>query len=191
MAKKMNVSSTPNQLHTLYRNTSFKMTSTAPFDGSIVMACLSREMIDKLEYACHAYIKELFVLKNNEESKGNVEEYSWLNIDNYLVEELFSPRITTEEVRLSVISDYFVPVDLPMLKTFSENYYVHYFKNTQNDCEILWKRRMFGRKNTPLEYSNMVCELAMYFYMDLNEAFVIENLHIIVETNTTNNHQLK
>jgi hypothetical protein len=168
-----------------------------PVDVSLIMACLSREMIDKVEYACHAYIKEVFVLKNNEESKGNVEEYKWLiNLEDHqyrisliqgVIEDMFSPRIETEKVRLSVISDYFVPEDLPMLKTFSENYYIHYYKNTQNDCEILWKRRMFGRKNTPLEYSNMVCELAMYFYMDLNEEFVLDiylDIYNGIETNT-------
>ena len=58
------------------------MTST-PIDVNLVTECLSQGMIDKLEYACQTYITKLLILKKDEEEKGNVEEYSWLNIAEY------------------------------------------------------------------------------------------------------------
>ena len=45
------------------------------FDLNIVISCLSQEMIDKLEYAIQALIKEFLILKNDEEEKGNKKTY--------------------------------------------------------------------------------------------------------------------
>ena len=46
------------------------MTSIPIDDFNSIMACLSPEMIDTLQYACQAFIKELFILKKDEEEKG-------------------------------------------------------------------------------------------------------------------------
>ena len=169
------------------------MTATT-IDVNFVMECLSQGMIDKLEYACQAYITELLILKKDEEEKGNVEQYSWLNIAEYqpeymtspiqgLTEQMFVPRIEPDRIRWSIISNHFVPEDVPILKSFSNNYYIHMYKYTQEKCEQSWKRRMLDYRNKLLEYSNMVCELAMYLYMDLNENFVINNLYYDPDTN--------
>ena len=169
------------------------MTST-PIDVNIVTECLSQGMIDKLEYACQTYITKLLILKKDEEEKGNVEQYSWLNIAEYqpeymtspiqgLTEQMFVPRIEPDNIRWSIISNHFVPEDVPILKNFSNNYYIHVYNYTQEKCEQSWKRRMLDYTNNLLEYSNMVCELAMYLYMDLNENFVIDNLYYDPDTN--------
>lgn len=66
------------------------MTATT-IDVNFVMECLSQGMVDKLEYACQVYITELLILKKDEEEKGNVEQYSWLNITEYQPEYMTSP----------------------------------------------------------------------------------------------------
>jgi hypothetical protein len=170
------------------------MTSSA-IDVHPVIATLSEGMVDKLQYACETYIKELLLLKKDEDEKGNVEKYSWLNIEEYqhvnrhspiggLIEEMFSPHTEeANEMRVSIISDYFVVEDIPMLKNFGNNYFVDMYNYTQEKCETIWKRRMLDRRNTPLDYLNMVSEMAMYVYMDLNEDFVFENLYGNIDTN--------
>jgi len=169
------------------------MTSTQ-IDINNVKASLSQRMIDKFECVCQAYIKELLILKKDEEEKGNVEQYSWLNIAEYqpeymttpiqgLTEQMFVPRIEPDKIRWSIISNNFIPEDVPILKNFSNNYYIHMYNYTQEKCEQSWKRRMLDYRNNLLEYSNMVCELAMYLYMDLNENFVIDNLNYNPDTN--------
>jgi hypothetical protein len=149
-------------------------------------------MIDTLHYACQAYIKELLILKRVEEEKGNVKQYRWLNLAEYryrsnpihtLIDEMFSHRINTHELRFSVISDYFAPEDEDILQRFLNNYYIHVYRFTQQRFEEWAPTRTLGNR----KYFNMICELAMYFYMELNEHFVIENLHIV----ETNDHQLK
>ena len=171
------------------------MTSNTIYSNDVI-ACLSQEMIDKLQYACQVYITELLILKNHEEQKGNVEQYSWLNITEYqpeymtspiqgLTEQMFVPRIEPDKIRWEIISNHFVPEDVPILKHFSNNYYIHIYKYTQEMCEQSWKRRMLDYTNNLLEYSNMVCELAMYLYMDLNEKFVTDNLYYDPDTNNT------
>ena len=193
----MNVSSTTNRVR-LYLYTSFKMTSSAidAIDATLIMSCLPQGMIDKLHYACETYIKELLLLKKDEQEKGNVKPYRWLNIAEYryrsnpirsLIEEMFSHRINTPELRLSVISDYFAPEDEDILKRFVNNYYIHVYRFTQKRFEESWTTRTLGRINNPSEYLTIICELAMYFYMLLNERFVIENLDIV----DTNKNQLK
>ena len=163
-----------------------------PVDVSLIMACLSREMIDKLHYACQAYIKELLILKRDEEEKGNRKTYRWLNLAEYryrsnpirtLIDEMFSHRINTHELRFSVISDYFAPEDEDILQRFLNNYYIHVYRFTQKRFEEWAPTRTLGN----IKYFNMICELAMYFYMELNEHFVIENIHIV----ETNDYQLK
>ena len=164
------------------------MTST-PVDFNEIMACLSPEMNDKLQYACQAFIKELLILKKDEEEKGNVETYSWLNIAEYqdiksLVEEMFVPREETNDIKWSVISDYSTSEDVPMLRRFADNYYIREFKYTQEKCDNLWKRRLFmDHRNNPLNYPNMIFEMGLFIYMDLNTNFVGEILYYDPDTN--------
>ena len=172
------------------------MTATT-IEVNFVMECLSQGMIDKLEYAGNAYIKELLILKKDEEEKGNVEQYSWLNIAEYhyssnpiqsLVEEMFSPRDETNHVKWSVISDYSASQDIPMLRRFVDNYYIYVEKYTQEKCDNLWKRRLFmDHRNNPLNYPNMIFEMGLFIYMDLNTNFVGDTLQDL----DTNNEQLK
>jgi len=145
------------------------------------MSCLSQELTDKLEYACQAYIKELLNIQN-EEKQSNKETYSWLdnadyqnevNSIQYVIEEMFAQRLETENIMSSIISDYFVPEDVHVLRRFSDNYYVHVCGRTQDECEIAWKRRT----NNSAEYSTQICELGMYFYMELHKKFVVDNLY--------------
>jgi hypothetical protein len=171
------------------------MTSIPIDDFNSIMACLSPEMIDKLQYACQAFIKELLILKKDEEEKGNVETYSWLNIEEYhyssnpikeLAQEMFCPREETEDIRLSVISDYSASEDVPLLRRFVDNYYICVYKFNQERCETFWKNRLImDHMNNPLKYPNMMIEMAMYLYMDLNTNFVIDNLYYEPDTNNT------
>jgi hypothetical protein len=168
------------------------MTST-PVDFNEIMECLSPEMNDKLQYACQAFIKELLILKKYEEEKGNVETYSWLNIAEYqdiksLVEEMFVPRDETNDIKWSVISDYSTSEDVPMLRRFADNYYIREFKYTQEKCDKFWKKRLFmDHRNNPLEYPNMIFEMAVFIYMEINTNVVIDSL----QDPDTNNVQLK
>ena len=176
------------------------MTSIPIDDFNPIMACLSPEMIDKLQYACQAFIKELLILKKVEEEKGNKKTYSWLNIEEYqpeymtspiqgLTEQMFCPRKKTNNIRLTVISDYSASEDVPMLRRFADNYYMRLYKYTQEMCDTFWKNRLFmDHMNNPLKYPNMMFEMGMYLYMDLNENFVIDNLYYDQDTN---NAQLK
>jgi hypothetical protein len=171
--------------------------TTTPVDFNEIMACLSPEMIDKLQYAFQAYIKELLILKKDEEEKGNVEQYSWLNIEEYhyssnpieeLAQEMFSRREETDYIRLMIISDYSASEDVPMLRRFADNYYMRVYKYTQEKCDTFWKNRLImDHMNNPLKYPNMMIEMAMYLYLDLNPKFVIDSL----QDSDTNNAQLK
>jgi len=173
------------------------MTSIQIDDFNSIMACLSLEMIDKLQYAGQAFIKELLILKKDEEKKGNKKTYSWLNIEEYqdrtnpvqsLVKKMFCPRNETNDIKWSVISDYSAPQDNPMLRRFVDNYYIRVEKYTQEKCDNLWKRRLFfDHMNNPLEYPNMIFEMGVFIYMDLNTNFVIDTLQVP----DTNNAQLK
>ena len=167
--------------------------TSIPIDFNEIMAYLSPEMIDKLEYACQAFIKELLILKKDEEEKGNVETYSWLNIEEYqyssnpiqsLVEEMFVPRNETNDIKWSVISDYSTSEDVPMLRRFADNYYIRFYNYTQEACDKLWKDRLFmDHMNNPLEYPNMMFEMAVFIYMEINTNFVIDNLYYDPDTN--------
>ena len=165
------------------------MTSITIDDFNEIMACLSPEMIDKLQYACQAFITELLILKKDEEEKGNVEQYSWLNIENYtqaLAGKMFIPRNETNDIKWSVISDYSTSEDVPMLRRFADNYYIRVCNYTQEACDKCWKDRLFmNHMNNPLKYPNMMFEMGMYLYMDLNEDFVIDNLYYDPDTNKT------
>ena len=174
------------------------MTSIPIDDFNSIMACLSPEMIDKLQYACQAFIKELLILKKDEEEKGNKKTYSWLNIEEYnyssnpieeLTQEIFCRREETDYIRLMIISDYSASEDVPMLRRFADNYYMRMYKYTQEKCETFWKNRLImDHMNNPLKYPNMMIEMAMYLYMDINPNFVIDNLYYDQDTN---NAQLK
>ena len=165
------------------------MTSITIDDFNEIIACLSPEMIDKLQYACQAFITELLILKKDEEEKGNVEQYSWLNIENYtqaLAGKMFIPRNETNDIKWSVISDYSTSEDVPMLRRFADNYYIRVCNYTQEACDKCWKDRLFmNHMNNPLKYPNMMFEMGMYLYMDLNEDFVIDNLYYDSDTNKT------
>ena len=155
------------------------------FDFNIVISCLSQKMIDKLEYACQTVIQELLVLKNDEEEKGNTKTYRWLN-ETYKIRGRVQPitRIIDEiflhksNILLSVISDYAVPEDVDMLKIFSDNYYIHKHRHSQEQCEQMWRRL---RSTTPEDfnpttYPIMMFKHGMYYYMQLNTEFVKHNL---------------
>jgi hypothetical protein len=166
------------------------MTSTPSFFDK-VMAGLSQEMIYKLEYACQAFIKELLILKKDQEDTGNKETYKWLNlVDDRgriqhiqgIIERMF--HNSNAEVLASVVSDYFVPEDVVMLRRFVDDYYIHVYKYTQEKCDIKWSNRedTYNIFNAEL-YSNMMFELGMYFYMNIHQKFVINQLYYVLDTN--------
>ena len=166
------------------------MTSTPSFFDK-VMAGLSQEMIYKLEYACQAFIKELLILKKDQEDTGNKETYKWLNlVDDRgriqhiqgIIERMF--HNSNAEVLASVVSDYFVPEDVVMLRRFVDDYYIHVYKYTQEKCDIKWSNRedTYNIFNAEL-YSNMMFELGMYFYMNIQHKFVINQLYHVLDTN--------
>jgi hypothetical protein len=166
------------------------MSSTPSFFDN-VMAGLSQEMIYKLEYACQAFIKELLILKTDTEDTGNKETYKWLNlVDNRgriqhiqgIIERMF--HNSNAEVLAAVISDYFVLEDVVILRRFVDDYYIHVYKYTQENCDIKWSNRLnvYSIFNTEL-YSNMMFELGMYFYMNIHQKFVIYHLFHVRETN--------
>jgi len=172
------------------------MTSTPSFFNN-VMAGLSEEMIAKLEYANQTFIKELLILKKDQEDTGNKETYKWLNlVDNRgriqhiqgIIERMF--HNSNAEVLASVASDYFVPEDVVMVRRFVDDYYIHVYKYTQENCDnIKWANRTNTHNifNTEL-YSNMMFELGMYFYMNIHQKFVINQLYHV---NDNNDAQLK
>jgi len=151
------------------------------FDLNIVISCLSQEMIDKLEYAIQALIKEVLILKNDEEEKGNKKTYRWLN-ETYKIRGKVQPisRIIDEiflhksNILLSVISDYVVPEDVDMLKIFSDNYHIHKHKLSQEQCEQMWRRLRSTTPDdfNPTTYPIMMFKHGMYYYMQLNTEFV-------------------
>jgi hypothetical protein len=161
-----------------------------------VMASLSEEMITKLEYATQTFIKELLILKNDEEEKGNTATYSWLNIVDHrgriqhiqgIIERMF--HNSNAEVLASVVSDYFVPEDVVMVRRFVDDYYIHVYKCTQENCDsIKWANRTNAHNifNTEL-YSNMMFEMGIYIYMNIHQKFVINQLYNVID----NNAQLK
>ena len=167
------------------------------FDFNIVISCLSQEMIDKLEYAIQALIKEFLILKNDEEEKGNKKTYRWLN-ETYkirgrvklcrvqpitrIIDEIFLHK---SNILLSVISDYVAPEDVDMLKIFSDNYNIHKHMDSQEQCEQTWSRL---RSTTPEDfnpttYPIMMFKHAMYYYMQLNTEFIRHNLFNVVDNN--------
>jgi hypothetical protein len=158
------------------------------------MVGLSQEMIYKLEYACQAFIKELLILKKDEEEKGNVETYKWLNlVDNRgriqhiqgIIERMFNTdNNPVTSVLASVVSDYFVPEDVVMLRRFVDDYYIHVYKYTQEKCDnIKWAHQNeYNIFNTEL-YSIMMFELGMYFYMNIHQKFVIYHLFHVIDNN--------
>ena len=166
------------------------MTSTPSYFNN-VMAGLSQEMITKLEYATQTFIKELLILKNDEEEKGNTSTYSWLNIVDHrgriqhiqgIIIRMF--HNSNPEVLASVVSDYFVPEDVVMLRRFVDDYYIHVYKYTQEYCDIKWSNRTNTHNifNTEL-YSNMMFEMGMYFYMNIQQKFVINQLYHVIDNN--------
>jgi len=170
------------------------MTSTPNFFNN-VMASLSEEMIAKLEYATQTFIKELLIIKKDQEDTGNKKTYKWLNlVDNQgriqhiqgIIERMFNNPVAA--VLASVVSDYFVPQDVVMLRRFVDDYYIHVYKYTQEKCNIKWRNRMntYNIFNTEL-YSNMMFELGIYFYMNIHQNFVIKQLYHTID----NNEQLK
>ena len=151
------------------------------------MAGLSQEMFNKLEYACQALIKEFVILKKDQEDTGNTKTYSWLNLVDHrgriqhiqgIIERMF--HNSNAEVLASVVSDYFVPEDVVMVRRFVDDNYIHKHRYTQEQCDnIEWSDRV--------NYSNMMFELGMYFYMCIHQRFVINQLYNVID----NNEQLK
>ena len=160
------------------------------------MACLSQEMIYKLEYATQTFIKELLILKKDQEDTGNKEPtYNWLNLVDHrgriqhiggIIERMF--HNSNAAVFASVVSDYFVPEDVVMLRRFVDDYYIHVYKYTQEKCDNKWSNQTdtYNIFNPEL-YSNMMFELGMYFYMSIHQKFVINQLYHVID----NNEQLK
>ena len=155
------------------------------------MAGLSQEMIVKLQYATQAFIKEFLILKKDQEDTGNTETYGWLNLVDHrgriqhiqgIIERMF--HNSNDAVLASVVSDYFVPEDVVMLRRFVDDYYIHVYKYTQEKCDIKWSNRLntYNIFNTEL-YSNHMFELGMYFYMSINQRFVIDQLYHVIDNN--------
>ena len=161
-----------------------------------VMASLSEEMIVKLEYATQTFIKELLIIKKDQEDTGNTETYKWLNIVDErgriqhiqgIIERMFANPVAAA-LLMSVISDYFIPEDVVMLRRFVDDYYIHVHKYTQEKCDIKWTNRMYVYNIFNIElYSNMMFELGIYFYMNIHQKFVINQLYHVID----NNAQLK
>ena len=169
------------------------MTSTPSFFDN-VLAGLSQEMIYKLEYATQTFIKELLILKKDKEDTGNKETYKWLNIVDDrgriqhiqgIIERMFiMDNKPVASVLASVVSDYFVSEDVVMLRRFIDDYYIHVYKYTQENCDIKWTPRTNTYNPFNIElYSNMIFELGMYFYMNIHQKFVINHLFHVRETN--------
>jgi hypothetical protein len=167
--------------------------TTTPNYFDNVMAGLSDEMITKLEYASQAFIKEFVILKKDQEDTGNTETYSWLNLVDHrgriqhiqgIIERMFADP--NAAVLAAVISDYFVPEDVVMVRRFVDDYYIHVYKYTQEKCDIKWSNRtdIYNIFNTEL-YSNMMYELGMYFYMSIHQKFVINQLYHVIDKNDT------
>jgi hypothetical protein len=162
-----------------------------------VMACLSEEMIAKLEYATQTFIKEVLIIKKNEEEKGNVEQYYWLNLVDRrgriqhirgIIERMFNTNnnIPVIELLKSVVSDYFVPEDIVIVRRFVDDYYIHVYKYTQKMCDNIWsdERNTYNNLNLNTElYSNRIFEMGMYFYMCIHQKFVIHQLYHVIDNN--------
>ena len=91
-----------------------------------VMASLSEEMIVKLEYATQTFIKELLIIKKDQEDTGNTETYKWLNIVDErgriqhiqgIIERMFANPVAAA-LMTSVMSEYFILEDVVMLRRF-------------------------------------------------------------------------
>lgn len=165
------------------------------------MAGLSQEMIEKLKYASETLVQEFLILKKDEEERGNVQQYnvqqynwlnvvdqkqySWLNVVDRrgriqpivgIIGRMFA---TNNATLASVISDYFVPEDVVMLRRFVDDYYIHVYKYTQEGCDNKWKdQNIFNQ-----EYSNTMFELGMYFYMNIHQKLVINQLYHGIDNN--------
>jgi hypothetical protein len=173
------------------------MTSTPNYFNNVI-ASLSPEMISKLEYATQSFIKELLILKKDQEDTGNKNTYKWLNIvDNRgriqhiqgIIARMFDINNNPVAAVLeSVMSDYFVPEDVVMLRRFVDDYYIHVYKYTQEKCDEFCRNQLImNHMNNPLKYPIMIFEMAMYLYMNIHQKFVINQLYHVID----NNEQLK
>ena len=167
-------------------------------DSNEIMACLSQEMIDKLQYACQAFITELLIIKKYKEHKSKKQEYTYTwfterdnnntgKITHRTVSSIIDRMFhnSNDALLLSVISDYAVPEDVPMLRRFMDNYYIHVYKVPQLTCDQLWRDRFI---NNPDEFNSttfptMIFKHGMYYYTQLNTEFVRHNLFNVVVDN--------
>jgi hypothetical protein len=140
-----------------------------------VMACLSQEMDEKFEYATEAFIKEIRLKKDQEEEAGNKETYKWLNIIDSrgrvqhiqgIILSMFN--MDDSELLTTVISDYFVPEDIIMIKKFTDAYCMLVYKDTQ---AFQWRIGEIG--------------LGLYIYMNIHSNFVKKQLYHKYTTPTT------
>ena len=163
------------------------MTSTQ-IDINNVKASLSQRMIDKFECVCQAYIKELLILKKDEEEKGNVEQYSWLNIVDQqgrshsiagIIERMFFKNNYT--LLLSVISDYMDPEEDVYIRRFLCNYAIYMYKYTVTGDQIITR----CLTNIPDEFNptTMIFKYGMHHYMKINIPFVKHHLFNVVDNN--------
>lgn len=164
-------------------------------DYNTITACLSNEMINKLESACCAYIKELLIHKKYEDENGNTFKYDWLNIVEFpysdndsdhdtdsdtdsntqhiqkIICEMFDQR--NGALLWPIVSEYFVPEDVDMLRRLSDNYYIVVYHYTQEACDINWTHHTNPSNiNNRVKYSNMIFKMGMSFYMKTHHHFV-------------------
>ena len=158
------------------------------------MNCLSQAMSEKLEYACEAFIKELVILKTQEDETGDKETYRWLNIvdqrgrlRNFHAHNILEKMFDRRTVLSSVITDYFVSDDVPMLKTFVDNYSIYTDEIYTED----WWRSITWADFFPDQYSNLVFEVGMNVYMKIHLSWVISNLRPSLHVIDTNTSSLK
>lgn len=160
-----------------------------------ITSCLTNEMIDKLEWVCTAYIKELLINKKYEDENGNTFKYDWLNlvdlpysdndsdhdtdsdndINNQNIQKIICEMFVQRNGALlwPIVSEYFVPEDVEMLRRLSDNYYIHVYHYTQEACNINWSDHTNPHNiNNPTKYSNMIFKMGMSFYMKMNQDFV-------------------
>ena len=151
------------------------------FKEVIAIACVSDKMMEKMQYACEAFIKELVILKTQEDEKGNHHKYQWLNIVdtrgrvnhiNGIIDGMFYIPFHTlyspekHDILEQILSDYFVPEDLPMVRRFVDTFYIYVYNYTQETCDNVninhTSEAIFGR--------------GMYFYMRMHHHVVINSL---------------
>lgn len=182
--------------------------TTVKYNANPITARLSDEMINKLEWACTAYIKELIIKKKYEDENGNINKYKWLYIYDtsysendseseadsadsdwhhehiqHVIYEMFHKRNCA--LLWPIISDYFVQEDINMLRTLNDKYNIKVLHYTQEDCDKKWRNLINqGNINNPMNILNMIFKMEMYEYMQMNPNLLENILLTGIDTST-------